>query len=65
LLCFTYILEVIDGFRFSQGFSALRKTPDIKVNAFTPSNTAGKGEGGAAPWFYLGEIATYLWPDRR
>jgi len=37
--------EVIDGFRFSQGFSALRKTPDIKVNMCSPSYSAGEGEG--------------------
>jgi len=33
-----------------QDFSALRKTPDIKVNVYTPSNAAGEGEGGATPW---------------
>jgi len=30
-----------------QDFLALQKTPDIKVNVYTPSNTAGKGKGGA------------------
>jgi len=35
---------------FVQDFSALRKTPDIKVNVFTPSNAAGEGEGRAALW---------------
>jgi len=53
LLWLTYTPEVIDGFRFSQGFSALRKTPDTKVIMYTPSKTAGKGEGGASLWYLL------------
>jgi len=43
--------EVIDGFRFSQGFLALRKTPNIKVNLYSPSYLVGEGEGEANLWF--------------
>jgi len=28
----------------------LQKTPDIKVNVYSPTNSAGEGEGGASPW---------------
>ena len=31
-------------------FLALQKTPDIKVNLYSPSNAEGEGEGGATPW---------------
>jgi len=31
-----------------QDFLALRKTPDIKVNMYSPTHSVGEGEGGAA-----------------
>jgi len=43
--------RIIDGFRFSQGFLALQKTPDIKVNVYSPTYSAWEGEGEAAPWW--------------
>jgi len=47
--------EVIDGFRFNSGqghisLVSLGKTPDIKVNLYSPSYSAGEGEGEAALW---------------
>jgi len=33
-----------------QGFSALRKTLDMKVNLYSKGNAAGEGEEGAAQW---------------
>ena len=46
LLWYRYILEVIDGFRFSQGFSALRETPHTKVNMYSPDHSKLRSGGG-------------------
>jgi len=44
-----------------QDFSALRKTPDIKVNVYTPSNTAGRGKEGP-PFGLASEISHVVAP---
>ena len=38
------------------GFSALRKTPDIKVNLYSPTYSGGEGEGEAAPCKVLARV---------
>jgi len=42
--------EIIDGFRFTPGLLSIAKTPDIKVNVYSPTHSVGEGEGGAALW---------------